>query len=188
MTRRMKTRTSSFPLSRKTSNPELVSAHQNQAALSLGAAFLLHHEHARKPFCVGNLRRERVCSGPLSPPPQWSGHAILMLRLKQNSGVGIAGKHSGNHVESGQRLRFAPPHRRPSLGCEPQSRLRHTEKKRWLLWLEDTSSDASRRAAAHRTLISNAEIMNDAVPQAPLCAAAHLYTERIKDHLEHRNL
>jgi hypothetical protein len=68
-----------------------------------------------------------------------------MLRSNE-MGAGIAGKDFRIPEISGQRLR-QPSHRRPLQLIGPNfGPVR--KKTRWLLWLEDTSTDESRRAAA----------------------------------------
>jgi hypothetical protein len=77
--------------------------------------------------------------------------------------------------------------REPETGAQPH------KKKRWLLWLEDTSQDASRRAAAHRTPISK---LKTKIPCAARAIAApprtstpnvHTFEAQAKDYLEYRN-
>ena len=102
--------------------------------------------------------------------------------------MGIAGSNSGNRrnlardcdslLPTADLLRLWPPTKAPPY-----------RKKRWLLWLEDTLFLT--RLAVQQQLIEPRLANAELIESLCLCATrafAHLYLERTKESLEHRNL
>lgn len=111
--------------------------------------------------------------------------AILVLRSIK-TGAGIAGKDFragfGVWPETANRLSTA------DLLQGFFRNLNFKKKTRWLLWLEDTSTDESRRAAAAlRIPIAMLTKVNMKALKAPLHCFAASSNQLEKEHLDYRN-
>ncbi len=116
------------------SERELTLCKQKSRQLGLPPALFIHRMPC--PFADATQVKEVSLMIPLV---NRTPVVLFLLGTLDKKSTGIAGKNSSWTSEFGQRLRFASLHRRPSLAIW---------KPRWLLWLEDTSTDESRRAAA----------------------------------------